>query len=92
MKGSGNDDHCKHSLPYLRRVRALHLGRLCPSLLLPLQGQGSRSLCSPLHCQWVLLKGMTMKLTKRGQKVVGIIGVFGFLALLGIAGYVEGLG
>lgn len=26
------------------------------------------------------------------QKVVGIIGVFGFLAMLGIAGWIEGLG
>lgn len=30
-----------------------------------------------------------MTLTKRGEKVVGIIGVFGFLALLGIAGAIE---
>lgn len=30
-----------------------------------------------------------MTLTKRGQKVVGIASVFGFLALLGIAGAIE---
>lgn len=30
-----------------------------------------------------------MRLTKRGQKVVGIASVFGFLALLGIAGAIE---
>ena len=30
-----------------------------------------------------------MKLTKRGQKVVGIASVFAFLALLGIAGSIE---
>ena len=30
-----------------------------------------------------------MTLTKRGRKVVGIASVFGFLALLGIAGAIE---
>ena len=30
-----------------------------------------------------------MRLTNRGQKVVGIAGVFGFVALLAIAGAIE---
>jgi hypothetical protein len=30
-----------------------------------------------------------MKLTKRGQKVVGIAALFGFLAIIGIAGAIE---
>lgn len=30
-----------------------------------------------------------MKLTPRGEKVVAVIGVFGFMLLTGFAGYIE---
>jgi hypothetical protein len=33
-----------------------------------------------------------MRLTNRGQIVVSIAGVFGILMLMGLAGWIEGLG
>jgi hypothetical protein len=33
-----------------------------------------------------------MRLTERGQRLVSLLAVLGFLIILGIAGWIEGLG